>query len=96
MIQPQEKQKVRDFIEMNVKPFTTKQCSISTGVNIHSVREYIKFFCKQGVIHVVATEERTKIYTRIKDEKLRRKIQLKKAAEWINENKEFYKMRMCP
>ena len=95
MTEPQEKQKVRDFIQMNVKPFTTKQCSASTGVNIHSVREYMKKFCNEGVVQVVATEGQRKIYSRIKDKKLRRKIKLKKAAQWISENKEFYKMRMC-
>lgn len=90
MIIPNEKQKVRDFIEMNVKPFTTKQCSISTGVNVHSVREYMKNFCKQGIIQIVAREGQRKIYIKITDKMKRRKIQIKRASEFMNENRMLF------
>lgn len=95
MTKPQEKQKVRDFIEMNGKPFTSKQCSMSTGVCIESVRFYLRNFRKAGVVEVIANQGRTKIYNKIRDEKVIRKIKLKSAMQFMNENREYCKLKMC-
>ena len=92
---PEEKQNVRDFIEMNGKPFTSTQCTASTGVCIESVRVYLRYFRKTGVIEVITNQGQTKIYNKIRDEKKSRKIRLKSAIQFMRANKEYCKLKMC-